>query len=62
MANVKREMTRHFGKRARQLHEHKTVIAHALRQQAGIPYEVERKVCSDCQAVLDERTVRRAAA
>jgi hypothetical protein len=55
-------MTRHFGKRARQLHEHKTVIAHALRQQAGIPYEVERKVCSDCQAVLDERTVRRAAA
>jgi hypothetical protein len=43
-------------------HEHKAVIAHALRQHAGIPYEVEQKVCSDCRTVLDERTVRRAAA
>ena len=34
------------------------MIAHALRQHAGIPYEVEQKVCSDCQQVLDERTVR----
>ena len=49
-------------KRAGQLHEHKAVIAHALRQHAGIPYEVEQKVCTDCQRVLDERTVRRAAA
>ena len=53
--------TRH-GRRARQLHEHKAVIAHALRQHAGIPYEVEQRVCADCHRVLDERTVRRAAA
>ena len=48
--------------RAGQLHEHKAVIAHALRQHAGIPYEVEQKVCADCRTVLDERTLRRAAA
>jgi NMD protein affecting ribosome stability and mRNA decay len=48
--------------RPRPLHEHKAVIAHALRQHAGIPYEVEQRVCSDCSRVLDERTVRRAAA
>jgi NMD protein affecting ribosome stability and mRNA decay len=46
----------------RQLHQHRQVVAHALRQHAGIPYEVEQKVCPDCRAVLDERTVRRAAA
>ena len=55
-------MAVNFGKRTRQLHEHRAVVAHALRQHAGIPYEVEQKVCSDCQRVLDERTVRRAAA
>jgi hypothetical protein len=55
-------MTRHLARRADQLHEHKAVVAHALRQHAGIPYEVEQRVCSDCHRVLDERTVRRAAA
>lgn len=55
-------MASRIGKRARQLHEHKAVIAHALRQHAGIPYEVEQHVCVDCHRVLDERTVRRAAA
>ncbi len=49
-------------KRVAELHTHKAVLAHALRQHAGIPYEVEQKVCTDCQTVLDERTVRRAAA
>jgi hypothetical protein len=48
--------------RATKLHEHKAVVARALRQQAGIPYEVEQKVCSDCRAVLEERPLRRAAA
>jgi NMD protein affecting ribosome stability and mRNA decay len=47
---------------ARRLHRHRAVVTHALRQQAGIPYEVERTVCSDCRRGLDERTVRRAAA
>ena len=42
-------MATSHGRRARQLHEHKAVIAHALRQHAGIPYEVEQHVCSDCQ-------------
>ena len=51
-----------FSKRSGQLHEHKAVTAHALRQHAGVPYEVEQKVCSDCRTVLDERTLRRAAA
>lgn len=56
-------MTRQNERKHRtQLHEHRTVVAHALRQHAGIPYEVEQKVCPDCSAVLDERTVRRAAA
>jgi RNase P subunit RPR2 len=47
---------------ARRLHRHTTVVTHALRQQAGIPYEIERHVCSDCRRILTERTVRRAAA
>ena len=51
-----------IGKRRGKLHQHKAVTAHALRQHAGIPYEVEQKVCSDCRAVLDERPLRRAAA
>ncbi|MBA3475513.1 MAG: hypothetical protein H0T10_02015 [Actinobacteria bacterium] len=50
------------GETVRQLHEHRAVIAHTLRQHAGIPYEVEQSVCTDCHRVLDERTVRRAAA
>ena len=63
LRNVRGEMaTSDTSKRAGRLHEHKAVIAHALRQHAGIPYEVEQKVCSDCRTVLDERTVRRAAA
>ena len=60
---MKGEMTAsNIGKRRGRLHEHKAVTAHALRQHAGIPYEVEQKVCTDCRTVLDERTVRRAAA
>jgi hypothetical protein len=43
-------------------HRHQAVTTHALRQREGIPYEVERTVCSDCLRVLDERTVKRAAA
>jgi hypothetical protein len=47
---------------AQRTHRHQAVVIHALRQRAGIPYEVERKVCSACERVLDERTVKRAAA
>ena len=55
-------MAKSQARRAQQLHEHKAVVAHALRQHAGIPYEVEQHVCVDCKRVLDERTVHRAAA
>lgn len=43
-------------------HRHTAVVTHAIRQRDGIPYEVERKVCSACAHVLDERPLRRAAA
>ena len=43
-------------------HEHVAKNVHVLRQRAGIPYEVEQKVCADCRRVLDETPVRRAAA
>lgn len=43
-------------------HKHTIVTLHALRQRSGIPYEVERHVCSSCRRVLEERPLRRAAA
>ncbi len=43
-------------------HEHVAVVVHVVLQKAGVPYEVERQVCRDCSAVLDERPVKRAAA
>ena len=43
-------------------HTHELVVVHALRQQAGVPYEVVRTVCSSCRRVVDERQLRRAAA
>jgi len=38
------------------------VVTHELRQRSGVPYEIERTICSSCRRVLAERTVRRAAA
>ncbi|HZG34919.1 MAG TPA: hypothetical protein VEY87_03660 [Gaiellaceae bacterium] len=55
-------MAQNLPERATQLHRHTAVLNHALRQQAGIPYEVEQKVCLDCRRILGERTLRRAAA
>jgi hypothetical protein len=43
-------------------HRHTEETKHVLRQRAGVPYEVERKVCSSCREVLDERPLRRMAA
>jgi hypothetical protein len=43
-------------------HSHKTVTTHVLRQRAGVPYEVERKFCSSCRQVIDEKLLKRAAA
>jgi hypothetical protein len=55
-------MTRRTNNKRRATHTHRAVVAHSLRQQSGVPYEVEQKVCSDCRTVLDERTLRRAVA
>jgi len=46
----------------RRLHKHTGVRTYVLLQRLGVPYEIERTVCSDCGRVLDERPVRRAAA
>ena len=43
-------------------HKHVAVVKHELRQRGGVPYEVELKVCSACERVLDRRTLKRAAA
>jgi hypothetical protein len=43
-------------------HRHTEVTTHVLRQKAGVPFEVERKVCSSCRQVLNEKPLRRAAA
>jgi NMD protein affecting ribosome stability and mRNA decay len=43
-------------------HKHTAVTIHAIRQRAGVPYYVERKICSNCQRLLDEKTIKRAAA
>jgi hypothetical protein len=46
----------------KRLHRHTGVRTYVLLQRLGIPYEVERTVCSECRRVLDERRVKRAAA
>jgi hypothetical protein len=43
-------------------HTHITVVTRAVGQRAGIPYELERKLCAVCRRVVDERPLRRAAA
>jgi hypothetical protein len=43
-------------------HTHTTVVRHALVQRAGIPYELELRVCTVCRRVVDERRLQRAAA
>jgi hypothetical protein len=43
-------------------HKHTAVTIHAIRQRGGVPYHVERKVCRNCSRLLDEKTIRRAAA
>jgi hypothetical protein len=43
-------------------HKHTAVIEHAIRQRSGVPYEIERRVCTSCHRVLDEKPLRRTAA
>jgi hypothetical protein len=46
----------------KQIHKHTAVTTLAIRQRAGVPYEVERKVCAECRTLLEEKPVKRAAA
>jgi hypothetical protein len=43
-------------------HKHTAVTQHAIRQRSGVPYEIERRVCTSCHRVLDEKPLRRTAA
>ena len=57
-----RTMTNIFTQRRRRTHTHNAVRRHVLLQRLGVPYEVERTVCTECRHVLDERPLKRAAA
>jgi len=43
-------------------HTHRQVTVRALGKRGGVPYEVERTLCGECQEILSERPLRRAAA
>jgi hypothetical protein len=43
-------------------HEHTVALVHVVLQKAGVPYEVELRMCTVCERVLDERPLKRAAA
>jgi hypothetical protein len=43
-------------------HSHQKATTHVIVQRAGIPYELERTVCTVCGQVLRERPLHRAAA
>jgi hypothetical protein len=43
-------------------HQHVAKQVHVVVQRAGVPYEVERQVCSGCSHVLVERPLKRTAA
>jgi hypothetical protein len=55
-------MNQLFSMNKRRLHRHSGVTTYVLLQRLGVPYEVERTVCSECRRVLDERPLKRAAA
>jgi hypothetical protein len=44
------------------LHRHSPVVTHVLGQQEGVPYELERCVCTTCGRELALRPLKRAAA
>ncbi len=63
VVNVSEEMVeKDPPRRTRRLHVHKAVVTHAVRQRAGVPYEIEQHICLGCRSVLDERQLRRTAA
>jgi hypothetical protein len=46
----------------RRIHRHRAVRTHVVVQHGGIPYELERTVCTGCSQVLAERRLKRAVA
>jgi hypothetical protein len=46
----------------KRIHRHTKVTTFAIAQRHGVPYEVQRTVCSTCRRLLDEKPVKRAAA
>ena len=57
-----RTMSNIFTHRRRRTHTHNAVRTHVLLRRLGVPYEVERTVCTECRHVLEERPLKRAAA
>jgi len=43
-------------------HRHVAKRVHVVLLRAGVPYEVERQVCTSCSHVLGERPLKRTAA
>ncbi len=56
-----RTMTQLFSHRRSRPHRHNPARTYVLIQRLGVPYEVERTVCTKCRQVLDERPLKRAA-
>jgi hypothetical protein len=55
-------MSNIFTHKRRRSHTHNAVRTHVLLRRLGVPYEVERIVCTECRHVLEERPLKRAAA
>lgn len=46
----------------RRPHRHRPVTTHVVVQRAGVPYELERRVCETCGHELELRPLKRTAA
>jgi hypothetical protein len=51
-----------LGRHVKLPHRHEAVSTHVVIRRSGVPYELERTVCRECERVLSERPLRRAAA
>jgi hypothetical protein len=56
------ELLSAMASRQRLPHQHVAKRVHVVLQRAGVPYEVERQVCTGCSHVLVERQLKRTAA
>ncbi|MFN2628880.1 MAG: hypothetical protein ABR569_09630 [Gaiellaceae bacterium] len=44
------------------IHRHRPVVTRVLGQRAGVPYELEKRLCVLCGRELELRPLRRASA